>query len=73
MALFLECTQLCARSALRKYLTKPALLEMAGYVGQPDTGSELKTPCASRVLQPRLQMGYVGSFMRAGNSSFSPS
>ena len=31
MALFLECTQLCARSALRKYLTKPALLEMAGF------------------------------------------
>jgi hypothetical protein len=36
MALFLECTQLCARSALRKYLTKPALLEMAGYVANSE-------------------------------------
>src|SRR5579859_5493852 len=41
-------------------------------VGNPDTGSELKTPGAARVSQPFLQRGYAGSFMRAGNSSFPP-
>jgi hypothetical protein len=39
-------------------------------VGNPNTGSELKTLERPRVFQLRLQKGYAGLFTRAGNSSF---
>jgi len=60
-----------ATSTLRVHPTR-SVRRTSGLVlvGNPDTGGELKSPCAAGVFQPLLQRGYAESFMRAGNSRF---
>jgi len=70
MALFLECTQLCARSALRKYLTKPALLEMAGYVGHSDFETQSKSQMTRIARDPGGNRETLQSSIRNGGFIF---